>query len=297
MFNRLFRTLPFAIVASVGLLAADWLPAVEPKPTLLASGLKNPESVAVDDQGRIYVSVIGDFDKLGDGKVMTIADGKTSDFATGLDDPKGIVAVKDRLYVADGQRVWRIDRKGKAEVFVDAKAFPRAPKFLNDLCADDRGTLYVSDSGDLKGGDGAVFRITAEGKVSLVTDAAKAKTLKGPNGLLADGAEHLLMLDFVSGELQRIKLSDGSMVRLAADYPGGDGLARDEQGKFYISQWTTGQVSVLGRQSRSPTLIGKFDSAADICLDEKNHRLLVPDMKAGTLSAISLQGIPEVELN
>ncbi len=297
MLNNLYRTLLFAILTLGGLLASVGLAAAEPKPTLLAGGLKNPESVAVDEQGRIYVTVIGEFDKPGDGKVVTVADGKARDFATGLDDPKGIVAVKDRLYVADGGRVWRIDSKGKAEVFADAKAFPRPPKFLNDVCADDRGTLYVSDSGDLKGGGGAVFRITPDGKVSLVTDAAKAKALKGPNGLLADGSEHLLMLDFVSGELQRIKLSDGSMTRLVDGYAGGDGLARDGQGKFFISQWTTGQVSVLGRQSRSPTLIGKFESAADICLDEKNHRLLVPDMKAGTLSAISLKGIAEIELN
>ncbi|HEX5446983.1 MAG TPA: SMP-30/gluconolactonase/LRE family protein, partial [Pirellulales bacterium] len=297
MLNNLYRTLLFAILTLGDLLASVGLAAAEPKPTLLASGLKNPESVAVDEQGRIYVTVIGEFDKPGDGKVVTVADGKARDFATGLDDPKGLVAVKDRLYVADGGRVWRIDSKGKAEVFADAKAFPRPPKFLNDVCADDRGTLYVSDSGDLKGGGGAVFRITPDGKVGLVTDAAKAKALKGPNGLLADGSEHLLMLDFVSGELQRIKLSDGSMTRLVDGYAGGDGLARDEQGKFFISQWTTGQVSVLGRQSRSPTLIGKFESAADICLDEKNHRLLVPDMKAGTLSAISLKGIAEIELN
>ena len=298
VFDRLFPTLLLAaIVFGSSLLDGGRLAADEPKPTVLASGLKNPESVAVGRDGRIYVSVIGDFDKPGDGKVVIVADGKARDFATGLDDPKGLVAVQDRLYVADGQRVWRIDRQGKAEVFVDAQAFPRPPKFLNDLCADDHGTLYVSDSGDLKGKDGAVFRITAEGKISLVTDAAKAKALKGPNGLLADGEEHLLMLDFVSGELQRIKISDGSMLRLAEGYSGGDGLARDEQGKFYISQWTTGRVSVLGRLNRSPTTIGQFESAADLCLDEKHHRLLVPDMKAGTLAAISLAGIPEVELN
>lgn len=296
--NDLFRPISLTLAVVGGLLSAGGLAADESKKaTLLVSGLKNPESVAVDDDGRIYVSVIGDFGKPGDGKVVVVVDGKARDFATGLDDPKGIAAFKDRLYVADGQRVWRIDRQGKAEAFAEAEAFPRAPRFLNDICADDRGTLYVSDSGNLEGSDGAVFRITVEGKVSLVTDTAKAKALKTPNGLFADGAEHLLMLDFVSGELQRIKLSDGSMVRLAAGYPGGDGLARDEQGKFYISQWTTGEVFVLGRQSRSPTLLGKFESAADLCLDEKHHRLLVPDMKAGTLSAISLADVPEVELN
>ena len=51
-----------------------------------------------------------------------------------------------------------------ATVFAAADKFPTKPKFLNDICADEQGTLYVSDSGDLKGADGAVFRISPDGK-------------------------------------------------------------------------------------------------------------------------------------
>jgi glucose/arabinose dehydrogenase len=87
------------------------------------------------------------------------------------------------------------------------------------------------------------------------------------------------------------------MVRQATGYAGGDGVAVDTNGKIYISQWTTGEVSVLARESHAPTSIGKLDSAADICLDEANGRLLVPDMKAGTLSAIKLTDIPAVRVN
>src|SRR5262245_36610096 len=73
-----------------------------PKP--LVSGLKNPESVAVWN-GKIYVSVIGEFDKDGDGAIVEIRDGKAVLLVSGLDDPKGIVAFQQWLFVADKKRV------------------------------------------------------------------------------------------------------------------------------------------------------------------------------------------------
>ena len=48
---------------------------------------------------------------------MNIDDGKVVPFASGLDDPKGLVALQRWLFVADKKRVWRIDETGKAEVF------------------------------------------------------------------------------------------------------------------------------------------------------------------------------------
>ena len=100
-----------------------WTPALDagdalPKP--LVTGLKNPESVAVGSDGRIYVTEIGEFGKDGDGRVMVIVNGKAVPFATGLDDPKGMVAWQKWLFVTDKKRVWRIDHTGKAKVFAAA---------------------------------------------------------------------------------------------------------------------------------------------------------------------------------
>ena len=55
-------------------------------------------------------------------------------FASGLDDPKGLVAFQGRLFVADKNRVWRIDGAGKAEVFAPASAFPTPPLYLERPC-------------------------------------------------------------------------------------------------------------------------------------------------------------------
>ena len=297
--RRGVQTSGFVALALAGLLLCGAAAAAEPpKPKLLVEGLKNPESVAVSAAGRVFVSVIGGFDKNGDGTVVEVVDGKAKTIAKGLDDPKGLACWKDLLFVADKKRVWRIDAAGKATVFAAADAFPTPPLFLNDLTVDEHGNLYVSDSGDLQGGGGAVFGISPQGKVSLVTNAAKGKGLQGPNGLLADDADHLLLLDFVSGELHRVNLADGKLQRMATGFAGGDGLARDKNGKIYISEWTTGRVFVLGKENHSPTLLSDdFKAAADICLSADGKRLYVPDMTAGTLSVLELADYPAVKLD
>lgn len=260
-----------------------------PQPQPMLRDMKNPESVAIGPDGKPYVSLIGEFDQDGDGSIVVFDAGKPKTFAAGLDDPKGLAVLDGSFVVADKKRVLRIDRQGRSSVLAAKEAFPREPKFLNDVVVDDAGNVYVSDSGDLKGNDGAVFRIAPDGRVTLVTDAQKAPSLKGPNGLLVDDAGHLLLLDFVSGELSRLTLADGSLAKLADGFPGGDGLARDWDGNLYISQWTTGALSVLPAGStQARALPVTFTAAADICLNYKTGQIMTPDMKAGTLTPVAL---------
>ncbi|MDM0110522.1 hypothetical protein QTI66_00060 [Variovorax sp. J22R133] len=139
-----------------------------------------PESALVGTNGRLYVSEIGEFGKDGDGQVRVVSkSGNAEPFAKGLDDPKGLAVVKNVIYAADKNRIWRIDKQGKALVFVKAEDFPQPPLFLNDLVADGSGNLYVSDSGDIeKGGKGAIFKITPARKVSLVISEAQNAGIK-----------------------------------------------------------------------------------------------------------------------
>jgi glucose/arabinose dehydrogenase len=102
-----------------------------------------------------------------------------------------------------------------------------------------------------------------------------------------DGKSHLLMLDFTSGELLRIRVSDGESTKIAGGFDGGDGLAWDHFGQLFISSWKQGKVWGIPRPGQKPILIASgFESAADLCLDPTGKNLLVPDMKAGTLTAL-----------
>jgi len=267
-------------------------------PEALVTGLKNPESVVVNSQGQVYVSVIGERDRQGDGAVVKIQDGKAVPFASGLDDPKGLVTHQNRLYVADRTRIWRIDGQGKAEVFVPASAFPTPPLYLNDLAVDvESGTLYVSDSGDRKGGGGAVYRVSPKGSVSLVLNKSRLPELHTPNGLLLDGASHLLLADFGSGSLYRIKLADSSVEKLADGLGSPDGLAWDQFGRLFVSDWKGGRVFVIARPEAKPVLLTKgLTNAADLAVEASTKRLLIPDMGGGKLVALPIT-VPGAAVN
>jgi glucose/arabinose dehydrogenase len=286
-----------------GLLIAGHVPAAGP--TLsdgrntalnpLITGLKNPESVCIGPDKRVYVSTIGEFNKDGDGAVMVIVGGKAVPFATGLDDPKGMVWAMNNLYVADKTRIWRIDGKGKATVFVPADKFPVKPIFLNDIefvpgtfsfPVGSPPSLFVSDSGS-DGKGGAVYRIDLRGKVTTLVDANKYPQIKSPNGLHMASEYHLHMVDFGSGELYRVRLADGHIDKIADGFDGGDGVCHDNFGRLYVSSWKLGSVWVRARPESKPVLLAKgFQSAADCCLSADGKSILVPDMKAGTLTAV-----------
>jgi glucose/arabinose dehydrogenase len=257
-------------------------------PQVLVSGLARPESVALNARGEIFVTVIGESDKDGDGTVARIRDGKAETFASGLDDPRGLVAYQQWLFVADKTRVWRIGPDGKAEVFAPASSFPTPPLLLNDLAVDvESGTLYVSDSGDRQGNGGAVYKITPRGEVSTVLDKQRLPALNMPNGVLLDGASHLLLADFNTGILYRIKLADSSVEKVAEGLGAGDGLAWDQFGHLFVTDWRGGRVFGIARPGSKPVLLAQgLKNAADLTVDPATKKLLVPDMGAGTIVTI-----------
>jgi glucose/arabinose dehydrogenase len=276
--------------------------AVGGPPAPLMNGLTNPGSVAVGPTGKVYVTAIGEFDTPGDGAVLVLDDGKPIPFAAGLNDPTGLAAYQTWLFVADRDRALRIDAEGKVQVFVAPTAFPVPPKSLNDVAVDpESGTVYVSDSGDRKGAGGAVYRIAQRkgraGKVTTVLDVARLPGLHTPSGLAMDGASHLLVADSGTGSLYRVKLADGSAEKLADGLGGADGIAWDHHGRLFVSDRKGGKVFAIARPGEKPVLSAEgMQAAADLCYDAANRRLLVPDLKAGTLAALPA-AVPGAEVD
>lgn len=284
-------------------------------PPPIVSGLKNPESVAVGPGGKVYVSVVGEFDKDGDGSIVVVENGKATPFVTGLNDPKGIAVFAGRvMYVADKNRVMQVDLASKeATELVKAEHFPNPPKFLNDVVVDpESGAIYVSDSGDFQGNGGAVYRIApvfspkAKGPtpapkkapaVTVVVDAKKLPGLHTPNGLAMDGQSHLLIVDLGTGVLHRIKLADGTAVKVADGFGKADGVCWDHFGRLFVTDHPAGKLWVIPKPGEKPVLMAQgFQGAADICLDPTGKAILVPDMKAGTLHAVPIN-VPGAEVD
>ena len=253
------------------------------------TGLKMPESAIAAKDGRVFVSEIGEFGKDGDGQITVVdKNGEAKVFAQGLDDPKGLAIVGKDLYVADNHRVIKITPDGKTSVFVAAEAFPEAPQFLNDLESDAAGNIYVSDSGDLKGVGGAVYKINPQGKVSVIINGKQDARVLAPNGLLMGKTPNCIMVvDFVSGVLYRLEMKKNTLIEVAKGFGGGDGIVKGKKDQFFVSDWKNGKVFSVklekGAVANAELVKEGFAAAADIAPSQDGKFLLVPDMKAGEL--------------
>jgi glucose/arabinose dehydrogenase len=255
------------------------------------TGFAMPESVFAAPDGTVYISEIGEFGKSGDGKITQVdANGARKTLAEGLNDPKGLDLFNDQLYVADVDKVVRVDaRSGQKTEFAATASFPRKPVFLNDIEIDGLGNVYVSDSGDDNGKGAGIFKITPSGKVTEVLKANAG--IKRPNGLLMDGPDSLLVADFGTGKLFKVQLhaKKNTVTLLNQGFGGADGLIRDSHGFLYVSDWAQGNVWQLVEPKATPQrIIQGYQSAADISLSADGKALLVPDMKSGTLHSVPI---------
>jgi len=270
----------FALLALFGLVQSTsaQTPAAAAKKL---TGFQNPESVVAHPDGRIFISEIGVFGVSGDGKVTQInPDGTLRTLAEGLNSPTGLDLFNGELYVADVNQVWRIDLDGRKTAIVSAEDFPDKPVALNDLEIDGLGNLYVSDSRS-----GIIYRIAPTGQITKVLDETAG--IASPNGLLLDGLNRLLVLDFATGTLFQAIFSDNAppvVSALNSGFGGPDGLVRDSDGLLYVSDWKGGRIWQLTEPKATPQLISSgHQSAADIGLSADGRFILVPDMRAGEL--------------
>lgn len=281
------RLVPYLVsallAASVSAAAnADMAPAT-------VTDLRTPESVLVLRDGTILISEIGEFGKDGDGAIVRIKDGQRSVYATGLNDPKGLAERNGIIYVADKDHVMMVLADGTVKPFLKPEQFPKKPQFLNDLAFDMNTIMYISDSGDIQnGGGGAIFRATPDARVHLIADSTTNPLVQSPNGLSTVVKGYVLVVDFHTGDLYRIRLRDFSIEKLAEGFGGGDGIAMAGT-KLYISDWKGGKLWSLDitASGAKPVLVREgFAASADIDSTPDSQFILVPEMKGGRLVAV-----------
>jgi len=242
--------------------------------------LKVPESVYFDKASKVlYVSNIdgepwakdgaGSIGKLGlDGKVIA------AEWVKGLNAPKGMAITRGTLWVADLSEIVGIDiAKGAITTHI---AVPGASR-LNDLTADGKGVLYVSDSETKK-----VHRIEGNAVTTLL------EGLKGPNGLLAYGG-NLYLLD--SGGLYQVK-ADKTLTPIAEGMDGStDGVEPIKGGGFLVTAWAGVIYHVAANGTKTVLIDTRPEKAnsADLGFDPDTATLYVPTFFKNTVIAYTLQ--------
>jgi sugar lactone lactonase YvrE len=263
----------------------------------IVTGLKQPESIAIGPREQIYVSETGEYEKANDGYITILEAGKLRRFASGLNDPHGIKWWRDHLFVSDNMgMVWRIDMQGNAERFVDATDFPRKITNFNDIEIDTAGNIYLSDSGDWEGRGGVIFRITQDKKITtLITDDDDWR-LVSPNGLLLDGPNKLLVVDYTTGNLFRVdlKATPKTLEKIVGGFGAADGLVRDAQGRLIVTDYAGHRVFVLAKPGAQPAEkpqevpVSGIESAADLAVSPDGKSLLIPDMRGGRVAILPM---------
>lgn len=270
--------------------------AAESSSSVLANGLKNPQGVAITEDGRIFVSTVGEPGTNGDGAILLVQNGKATPFATGLDDPKGIVAHRDSLFVTDKSRVLKVDPAGKVSVLAAADAFPSRPRNLRGIAAEfDRGTLYVADAGDERGKGAAIYRIGTGGGIDTILNGNGRTDFGVPSGLLLDGASFLLVADSSRQCISRVKIADGTVENIRSELPGVGALAWDAFGRLFLNEERpNGGVFAINRPGEEPVLVPGTESAKAVCVDRPHHRLLL--VTGDTLKEVKIV-IPGAEVD
>lgn len=258
------------------------------------TGLKTPESaLPVPAEGFAYVSNVAGkpTDKDGNGFIskVSLADGKVIalEWAKGIDAPKGLALAGGKLYAADIDKLVEIDPKtGKIITKYDA---PGAT-FLNDVAADAKGDVYVSDSST-----STIWRLTGGKLEKWIDDPA----LKFPNGLYVDGDKLIVAAWGAPGtsaqssapsSLLTVSLADKKITDLGDGTAVGnlDGIEPDGD-DFLVTDWVAGALYRIDRQGKATQLLDLDQGSADIGYVPETGLLLIPMMMSDKLVAYKVQ--------
>ncbi len=270
----------------------------------LSVGVK-PESITKGFNGNYYVTLMNGKEE-GDGEVIEISKDGVKTFAKGFDEPKGIVYLDNHLYFSDVTRIWKVDKKGSATVFINKDNFPEEVLYLNDVAVDaKRKGVYVVDMGATKymrdennelwpldseqaklvPKSGRIYHVDLDGQVTIAQDTSAL--MLNPNGVGIDNHDNIMVGSFFLGHF--LVKRDGKLTPLKGQFRGADAVEQDSKGHYYVSSWAAGTVwKIDGTTEEATVLIEGLKSAADFYLEEDKGRLLLPDMMAGKIYAVDI---------
>jgi DNA-binding beta-propeller fold protein YncE len=281
-------------------LLASCAPAITSAADLVATPIweteavfKNPESAVFDmERNVVYVSnVDGDpMGRDGHGFISRMSpDGQVTDleWVTGLNGPKGMAIVGNRLYVADIDTLVEID----IDTGTVSHRYPVPDgQFFNDVAADNAGTVYVSDmmTNRIHRLYNGVFENWIEGS-----------QLENPNGLYATDNKLLVgtwgamkggFATEVPGHIKIIDLGSKAVTDFGSDKPIGnmDGIALMADGSIIATDWMAGALMTIAPDGTVRQLLDLNQGSADLEYVMNGSIAIVPMMSDGKVVAYQI---------
>lgn len=193
-----------------------------------------------------------------------------------LNAPKGVAIAGKNLLVADVNQVHVFELpSGKQKKSITIKG----STFLNGITPGPNGSVYVTDSGYNDGfapsGTDAFYQVWTNGKYKAIV---KDKEMGHPNGIWDDNGR-LVFNTFGSGKIFSVDTT-GQQVAMATPPNGGlDGMVKLKDGRFVTSSWGGSAIYVEDKVGKYSVLADSLDAPADLGVDTKRNRLLIPLFK------------------
>lgn len=235
-----------------------------------------------EDLDLLFVSCINGSpaDKNGKGFIALLdPDGsiKKLEWVTGLNAPKGMGILDDKLYVADIDEVVVIDIK-KAKISDRIKV--EGASFLNDIAIGADGKIYFTDS------DTGIVWIYLKGEIKQwLTEG-----LSRPNGLYIE-KDRVLLTSSGSQDLRIIDKASGEMKVVTTQIGHGDGVEFTGKKGYYITSSWSGEVFLILPDYSKVSLLKTSDqeiNSADIGFNMKEQVVYVPTFFDNSVVAYKL---------
>ena len=280
------------IIISVLILTLSTISNAAPELTKLwetKADFKLPESVIYDKENDVlYVSNMQDDpfkkDKNGfiskvdlDGNILKLK------WVKGLNAPKGLAISKGKLYVGDVDQLVEINiKKGKVSNKYDAIG----AALLNDVAADTKGNIYVSDTFT-----DTIYRLNTFGQLTKWLYSPK---LQAPNGLHYEKGQLIVgswghPTDGWSaaevGHLKTISLKTKKIKSLGSGKAVGnlDGVESDGKGAYYVADWVGGKLLHIQRNGYFKEVLNLSQGVADHEIIHDKNIIIIPMMLEGKL--------------
>jgi sugar lactone lactonase YvrE len=299
--NKLLKFFAVVLLAMVAMLAFMQTAAAEAgkkhnTPINIANvGFQTPESVLYDAASDVYLVANINGNPVGQdnngfisrvspaGQVLQLKWISGGPHGATLNAPKGMAITHGTLYVADVNYLRKFD--ADTGLPMGSIFFPDA-RFLNDVAADKRGTVYVSDTGitfDAAGnaqetGTDAIYKVDQDDNVTVL--AQGNELLRHPNGLavLRHGKVQVVPFDGFGGSKEIYTIDRDGQRGDVVTLPAGlmDGVVALRKGRLLVSSWETASVYLVKPNGQTRVVASNLPNPADIGWDSKRQRILVP---------------------